>query len=135
MLASNPPPWAPLKGMTHILRWEAELSSLLGDLIAAKASYRLALNFDPNNYQLWNDYGLTLWDMGRLEAADKAFSRAEKLKPDEIFVRYNRLELALLCENYQLAREEVQHLRALPLPERLRVSINEIMQRFPQLSE
>lgn len=135
MLASNPPPWAPLKGMAHILRWEAELSSLLGDLIAAKASYQQALKFDPNNYQLWNDYGLTLWDMGRLEAADKAFSRAEKLKPDEIFVRYNRLELALICENYQLAREEIQHLRTLPLPERLRVSINEIMQRFPQLSE
>ena len=76
---------------------------------------------------------MTLWELGHDEQADYAFARAEKLKPDEPFIRYNRLELALVRGDFKTARAEVAALQQLPLPAWLRDALNNIVQKFPQL--
>jgi len=109
-------PFLKRKTKGELARWEAELSTLMGDKPRAKASYRVSLMYDPANYQVWNDFGLVLKDLGRLDQADKAYAHAMDLNPKDFVPFFNRLELSLQRKDYVLARTLIEKLKKLKIP-------------------
>ena len=109
-------PFLKRKTRGELARWEAELSTLMGDKPRAKVSYRVSLMYDPANYQVWNDFGLVLKDLDRLEQADKAYAHAMDLEPKAFVPIFNRLELSLQRKDYALARTLIEKLRKLKMP-------------------
>lgn len=55
----------------------------------AEASYRLALDRDPTDADVWNNLGLVLWDTGRGEEAEKAYRTALELDPRDAYAWTN----------------------------------------------
>ncbi len=109
-------PFLKRKQKGELARWEAELSSIQGDLVGAMRAYQTSLIYDPQNYEVWNDYALVLRDLGRLSRADRAYARAEKIAPGNFVPTYNRLELAILRKDYVLTRQLADKLKKLNLP-------------------
>jgi len=70
---------------------DSELSTCLAVLNFIKRDYHTsvhywndALQYDPNNYSLWNKLGATLAHLGRAEEAMEAYHRALEFKPNYV---------------------------------------------------
>ncbi|GAB4326524.1 MAG: hypothetical protein Kow0059_22920 [Candidatus Sumerlaeia bacterium] len=100
----------------ELARWEAELSALMGDPIRALTAYQEALTLDPGNFELWNDYGLTLKALHNFRRAAAAFDRAMALAPMHFAPVMNRLELAIAQGDEELARRLSGALWSMDLP-------------------
>lgn len=57
---------------------------------AAVASYDQALKIQPDKDEAWNNRGITLEKLGRLEEAIASYDQALKIKPDDHEAWYNR---------------------------------------------
>ncbi|GET40354.1 tetratricopeptide repeat protein [Microseira wollei] len=75
---------------------------LAGDFAGAIANYDQALNFKPYFHEAWNNRGLALANLGRLEEAIASYDQALNFKPDDHKAWNNRG--IILCDN--LARYE-----------------------------
>jgi tetratricopeptide (TPR) repeat protein len=53
-----------------------------GDFIGAIASYDRALEIKPDYHEAWNNRGVALGNLGRLEEAIASYDRALEIKPD-----------------------------------------------------
>lgn len=124
-------PFLKRKSKGELARWEAELSTLMNDMAWAKKAYRLSLLYDPENYQVWNDYGLVLKSLGYYERADKAFSHSIELKTDNFIPVFNRLELALDRKDFALAKTLLEKLKSLKIPEEAVKRMQEIEKNLP----
>ena len=60
-----------------------------GDDFDAEESYRHALELDPGNGRVWNNYGVLLFGQTRFDEACKAFEKAVTLVPDFDDALYN----------------------------------------------
>ncbi len=60
-----------------------------GDDADAEESYGHALEIDPGNGRVWNNYGVLLFGQSRFEEARKAFEKAVALVPDFDDALYN----------------------------------------------
>ena len=58
----------------------------------AVAASRRALDFEPNNQKLVNDFGYSLYEAGRLHEAEEMLQRAVRMDPSDKLAR-NNLEL------------------------------------------
>jgi len=70
---------------------DPELSTCLAVLYFVKRDYKASVNlfnealqFDPNNYSLWNKLGATLAHLGRADEAIEAYHRALDIKPNYV---------------------------------------------------
>lgn len=124
-------PFLKRKSKGELARWEAELSTLVNDMGWAKKAYRLSLLYDPDNYQVWNDYGLVLKSLGYYERADKAFVRSAALKQDNFIPIFNRLELAMDQRDFKLAKTLLEKLKKLKIPEAAEKRMQEIAKKLP----
>ncbi len=102
---------------SELARWEGELSFLLKDYGRAIYAYQIALLLNSSNFQLWNDFGLILKQIGFLERAFEAFVKSEILAPDNYAPAFNRLELAIIMNDYKTAEEMSEKLEKLEMPE------------------
>ena len=60
-----------------------------GDDLDAEESYRHALELEPGNGRVWNNYGVLLFGQSRFDEACKAFEKAVTLVPDFDDALYN----------------------------------------------
>ncbi|MBN1900687.1 O-antigen ligase family protein [Candidatus Sumerlaeota bacterium] len=109
-------PFLKRKSKGELARWEAELSTIMKDMGWAKKAYRLSLLYDPDNYQVWNDYGLVLKNLGYYDRSEKAFVRSIALKSDNFIPIFNRLELAIDRKDFELAKTLSETLKTMKLP-------------------
>ena len=90
------------------LSWNVAGDELLswGDLPGAVRAYRLGLEMDGTDANLWNSLGVCLGQLHRSSEAGKAFGRAVALRPDHYMAHYNlggvhedqgRMEEAAMC--------------------------------------
>ena len=84
--------------------------TLLGEEKKALAFFRKAILQNPENGDLYNDYGALLLKMGRLEESIKWFSRAVRLAKSQKkhFALYN---LALVYHNRRRPQRSLAYLR------------------------
>ncbi len=115
-----------------LARWEAELSTLLGDRVGAAVAYEDALLLEADDFQLWNDYGLALKRIRQLDRADAAFARASQLNPAHYAPLTNRLELAIDRNKPVLARKLAEQLRGIPVPNEVRERLNQLERELSQ---
>jgi tetratricopeptide (TPR) repeat protein len=115
-LRRNPPSNLRTWALGRLARWEAELSMLLEDWKRAVDDYETALAISPSDFQLWNDYALSLKKDERLEEADAAFARAVELNPEHFVPAINRLELALTRNQTALARRLLAKIDGMAVP-------------------
>jgi O-antigen ligase/tetratricopeptide (TPR) repeat protein len=125
-------PFLKRKSRGELARWEAELSTLMNDMGWAKKAYRLSLLYDPDNYQVWNDYGLVLKNLKYYERSEKAFVRSIALKTDNFIPVFNRLELALDRRDFVLAKDLIKNLKTLKIPPEAVKRMEEIEKNLPE---
>ena len=123
-------PFLKRKTKAELARWEAELSSLMGDMVHSMTTYRMSLILDPGDHQVWNDYALVLRELGRLEKADRAFARAEQIAPDNFIPAFNRLDLAMKRKDYALAERLIKKIEKMNMPERARLRVQNIKKQL-----
>jgi len=70
---------------------DPELSTCLAVLLFVQREYKASVNlwnealqYDPNNYSLWNKLGATLAHLGRADEAMEAYHRALEFKPNYV---------------------------------------------------
>ncbi|NER48744.1 MAG: tetratricopeptide repeat protein, partial [Symploca sp. SIO1A3] len=56
----------------------------------AVSSYEQAIKFNPNYDGIWNNLGIALKDLGRIEEAIASYDQAIELNPDDNTARYNK---------------------------------------------
>jgi len=81
-----------------------------GALVAAERCYRDALNLNPNDAQLWTNFGCVLWKLHRLDEAEQFLTRALALQPHLMEAHNNlggvleeRGQLEAAGERYRIA--------------------------------
>lgn len=79
--------------------WKAE------NYIDADKLYRQAIDCDPENPQIWNDFGEMNYEAGSIESADSAFSEALELDPSFAPAWKNYGIMAIDNEDYTRALE------------------------------
>jgi tetratricopeptide (TPR) repeat protein len=75
----------------------------LGDPDAALASFRRALESDPDNPALLSNVGVVTREMGRLGESEAALRRVVALAPDFVFGHYNLGHTLFLAARYDEA--------------------------------
>ncbi len=66
-----------------------------GDLAAAEAAYRQALELDPEFADAWEGLSMALADLGRFDAAIAAAERVVALRPEELLSYTN---ISRICQ-------------------------------------
>ena len=72
------------------LRLMGNSLSCLGNYEEAIIVYKKALEFEPDNYWIWNGQALALTCLGRYEDAISSYDKALEIKPDNYHIWYNR---------------------------------------------
>ena len=80
-------------------QWKAE------NYIKADELYRQAIDCDPKNPQIWNDFGEMNYEAGSIESADSAFTEALDLNPSFAPAWKNFGIMAIDNEDYSRALE------------------------------
>lgn len=86
------------------------LYNIFGEYEEAISYFRLALQYRPDDYCLWNRYGASLANSGRAEESIKAYREALKRYPGYIRARYN---LAVSCIMLGMGKQAAEHLLAI----------------------
>lgn len=100
----------------ELSRWEGELSFLLKDFGRSIASYHVALLYNPGNCEIYNDFGLVFKAAERYKRAERMFAKGEEVDPNHYAPAFNRLELAILVNDYKTAKESAQKVSKMKLP-------------------
>ena len=97
LLAENHQQSSDSEAVASLQASRANLQFELGNLLvaakeyeAAIASFDQALKFQPDDYQAWNNRGVALRNLGRLEEAIASYDQARKIKPDDYEAWNNR---------------------------------------------
>ncbi len=67
-----------------------EVNAQLGQTQEALRCFQCAIQFDPNNAELFNAYAVFLWGIGKLNEARDLFKRALILEPESVFIKRNQ---------------------------------------------
>ncbi len=93
------------------------------DFIEADKIYRKAIDCDPDNPRIWNDFGECNYKGGRIETADSAFAQALEINLNFAPAWRNLGIMAMDNENYLKALEYLQKAKKLDPSDKLTNSL------------